>query len=342
MRSSLKVTPQVHGHSAFSSLAHEALMVASLLSLPTVFTDHSLFGFSDASAVVTNTFLKFSLANTDHTICVSHTGKENTVLRTSVPPENVSVIPNAVDSVMFRPAKVAREVGERVVVVIGSRLVYRKGIDLVVEVVPHLAAMRFGARREVRVDFLVAGDGPKRILLEEMVERRGLQGRVVMLGEVQHSKMRDSLLVKGDIFLNCSLTEAFCMAILEAASCGLAVVSTAVGGIPEVLPTEFIRFVEPTVGSIVAGLAAAVEEVVAGARPDPWTCNRFVGRAYCWRRVAERTEAVYRGARGRGARGLGRRVRSLWEAGRVAGPAMACLYLALHYFLLLLAWLRPL
>ena len=47
----------------------------------TVFTDHSLFGFADVSAVVTNTFLKFSLANIDHCICVSHTGKENTVLR---------------------------------------------------------------------------------------------------------------------------------------------------------------------------------------------------------------------------------------------------------------------
>ena len=59
-------------------------MVGTLLNLPTVFTDHSLFGFSDASAIVTNTFLKFSLANTSNTICVSHTGKENTVLRGSV------------------------------------------------------------------------------------------------------------------------------------------------------------------------------------------------------------------------------------------------------------------
>ena len=68
----------VHGHSAFSSLAHEALFVGSLLGLGTVFTDHSLFGLADASAIITNTFLKFSLANIDHCICVSHTGKENT------------------------------------------------------------------------------------------------------------------------------------------------------------------------------------------------------------------------------------------------------------------------
>ena len=52
--------------------------------------------------------------------------------------------------------------------------------------------------------------------------------RVKMLGELKQSEMRDRLLVKGDIFLNTSLTEAFCMAIVEAASCGLLVVSTKV------------------------------------------------------------------------------------------------------------------
>ena len=40
--------------------------------------------------------------------------------------------------------------------------------------------------------------------------------------------------VQGDIFINASLTEAFCMAIVEAAAAGLMVVSTAVGGVPEV------------------------------------------------------------------------------------------------------------
>ena len=47
----------VHGHSVFCRLAHEALMVGTLLNLPTVFTDHSLFGYSYANAIVTNTFL---------------------------------------------------------------------------------------------------------------------------------------------------------------------------------------------------------------------------------------------------------------------------------------------
>lgn len=59
------------------------------------------------------------------------------------------------------------------------------------------------------------------------------------------------VLVRGHIFLNCSLTEAFCIAIVEAASCGLLVVSTKVGGVPEVLPNHMIRFAQPNAeGSI--------------------------------------------------------------------------------------------
>lgn len=48
--------------------------------------------------------------------------------------------------------------------------------------------------------------------------------------------------VQGDIFINASLTEAFCMAIVEAAAAGLLVVSTAVGGVPEVTPLSCSGF----------------------------------------------------------------------------------------------------
>lgn len=65
----------VHGHSAFSSLAHEAMHIGVLLGLKAVFTDHSLFGFADLSAIVTNKLLEILLSNCNHCICVSHTGK---------------------------------------------------------------------------------------------------------------------------------------------------------------------------------------------------------------------------------------------------------------------------
>ncbi len=329
----------VHGHSAFSSLAHEALFIGSIMGLSTVFTDHSLFGFADASAIVTNTFLRYSLANTDHCICVSHTGKENTVLRSGVPKSNVSVIPNAVDCDMFLPDFKATHNGnvksrKKVVVVLGSRLVYRKGIDLVAAILPKLCEQDFD--HGITVDFVIGGDGPKRIVLEEMIEKHGLQNRVKMLGEMCHSDVRDRLLIKGDIFLNTSLTEAFCMAILEAVSCGLIVVSTKVGGIPEVLPERYIRFVEPEVDSIAEGLVNAVHEVIANDQPSKEECHEFVKDTYDWRNVAERTEVVYNTIMSDPTKTLQRRVRNLWERGRLAGPLMAVLYLFCHYWIVLL------
>lgn len=53
------------------------------------------------------------------------------------------------------------------------------------------------------------------------------------------------LLSQAQIFLNPSLTEAFGIGILEAACAGLFVVSTRVGGVPEVLPPGLVEFAEP-------------------------------------------------------------------------------------------------
>lgn len=161
----------VHGHSAFSPLAHEALFHAKLMGLHTVFTDHSLFGFADAASIVTNQLLCMSLATCDHVICVSHMSKENTVLRARFPdPWSVSVIPNAVDSTKFQPKEEKKRNSTDVLnIVTISRLVYRRGIDLLADVIPRVC------EKFPQVRFVVGGDGPKRITLEEMRERHLLQ-----------------------------------------------------------------------------------------------------------------------------------------------------------------------
>jgi len=53
------------------------------------------------------------------------------------------------------------------------------------------------------------------------------------------------VLSRGAIYLNTSLTESFGIAILEAACAGLYVVSTKVGGVPEILPEDMISFAKP-------------------------------------------------------------------------------------------------
>lgn len=54
--------------------------------------------------------------------------------------------------------------------------------------------------------------------------------------------MEEKVLTKGQIYLSNSLTEAFGISIIEAASAGLFVVATKVGGVPEILPQDMIEF----------------------------------------------------------------------------------------------------
>ncbi|XP_060951421.1 phosphatidylinositol N-acetylglucosaminyltransferase subunit A-like [Limanda limanda] len=324
----------VHAHSSFSALAHDALFHAKTMGLNTVFTDHSLYGFADISSVLTNQLLSVSLCDTNHIVCVSHTGKENTVLRAELNPEIVSVIPNAVDPLDFTPDPSKRP-DDRITIVVISRLVYRKGIDVLGGIIPELC------RKHPDLHFLVGGEGPKRIVLEEVREKCQLHDRVRLLGPLEHKDVRD-VLVQGHIFLNTSLTEAFCIAIVEAASCGLQVVSTRVGGIPEVLPEDLITLCEPTVGSLCAGLETVIARQRSGSAPSPSSIHSRVKTLYNWRNIAERTEKVYDRVAGEEVLPLDRRLRRLMaHCGPVAGFIFASMAVIDFLFLLLLQWWYP-
>eukprot|EP00300_Choanocystis_sp_HF-7_P011684 c17572_g1_i2.p1 GENE.c17572_g1_i2~~c17572_g1_i2.p1 ORF type:complete len:308 (+),score=64.49 c17572_g1_i2:264-1187(+) len=240
----------VHGHQAFSVMSCVGLVHAKTMGYRTCFTTHSLFGFAEASSINGNKFLEFVMTSVDRIICVSHTCRENSVLRMGFPPEKSFVIPNAIDFSKFTPPP-APPPTSRIVVVVVGRLVYRKGADLLKEVIVQVC------ERHPQVDFVIAGDGDKTVEIEEVVEKHALLDRVEMIGALPHDQVRGAL-CRGHIFLNCSLTEAFCMAIVEAAAVGLLVVSTNVGGIPEVLPPHMAILVAPTAAALTEGVSQAL------------------------------------------------------------------------------------
>ena len=83
------------------------------------------------------------------------------------------------------------------------------------------------------------------------------------------------------------------MAIVEAASCGLKVVSTKVGGIPEVLPPALIYLSEPDVPSLLIALENAISNFTKGKVLTPEECHNVVRTLYTWHNVTARTERVY-------------------------------------------------
>uniref|UniRef100_A0A0E0EA06 phosphatidylinositol N-acetylglucosaminyltransferase n=1 Tax=Oryza meridionalis TaxID=40149 RepID=A0A0E0EA06_9ORYZ len=310
----------VHGHQAFSTLCHEALMHARTMGYKVVFTDHSLYGFADAGSIHMNKVLQFTLADVDQAICVSHTSKENTVLRSGISPEKVFMVPNAVDTAMFTPSPDRLSCDEIVIVVI-SRLVYRKGADLLVEVIPEVC------RLFPKVRFIVGGDGPKRVRIEEMREKFSLQDRVEMLGAVPHAQVRSVL-----------ISEAFCIAILEAASCGLLTVSTRVGGVPEVLPDDMVVLAEPAPKDMVRAVRKAID-MLPGI--DPQVMHLRMKKLYSWDDVAKRTEIVYDRAMQSPQTDLLERLPRYVRCGAWAGK-LFCLVMIINYLLwCLLEYLQP-
>ncbi|AOA62864.1 Glycosylphosphatidylinositol (GPI) biosynthesis protein [Komagataella phaffii CBS 7435] len=274
----------VHGHGSLSFLCLEAIMHAKTMGLKTIFTDHSLFGFATVSSIVGNKLLTFTLTEIGHVICVSHTCKENTVLRSSLDPNKASVIPNAVVASDFTPEPNFRDENTITIVII-SRLFPNKGADLLTAIIPRICAYH------EKIRFIIAGDGPKFIDFEQMVEKYQLQDKVQLIGSIKHEEVRN-VMVKGHIYLHASLTEAFGTVLVEAASCGLFVVTTNVGGIPEVLPNHMTAYALPEEESIVSALTSAIDKISAGKIHTSGFHNQ-VKEMYDWRDVAQRTELVY-------------------------------------------------
>ncbi|CAG9481740.1 phosphatidylinositol N-acetylglucosaminyltransferase subunit A, putative [Plasmodium vivax] len=321
----------VHGHQATSALAHQFILHAKSLGLKTIYTDHSLYSFSDKGCIHVNKLLKYCINDVDHSICVSHTNRENLVLRTEINPYKTSVIGNALDTRKFVPCLSKRPKLPRINVIVISRLTYRKGVDLIAKVIPLVC------HKYPFIKFIIGGDGPKRVLLEEMRERNHLHNSVVLLGKVKQENVKN-VLQTGHIFLNASLTEAFCIAIIEAASCGLLVISTDVGGISEVLPHDMMILAKPNHLDLCAAVDSALERL---KHVDSQAFHERLTKMYSWEKVAEKTEKVYMDVLSYANPTILSRIKKIYDINTVFSKVYIFIIMLSYISCRLLEWLKP-
>jgi glycosyltransferase involved in cell wall biosynthesis len=98
-----------------------------------------------------------------------------------------------------------------------------------------LAALRKEGR-DVRLRLI--GEGRLRAQLEQLADTLAIRDAITFHGALPWGEPVFSILDESDLFLLASLTEGMPKALLEAMARGLAAISTAVGGIPEILPAE--------------------------------------------------------------------------------------------------------
>lgn len=93
------------------------------------------------------------------------------------------------------------------------------------------------------------------------------------------------------------------------------VVSTKVGGIPEVLPPDLIYLVEPTVPALVEGLETAIADYKKDNIKCLFEANKRISLFYNWFNITRRTEIVYNLARQEKRKTLGEQLANYIRSG---------------------------
>jgi glycosyltransferase involved in cell wall biosynthesis len=165
-----------------------------------------------------------------------------------VPPERVHIIPCGAPTDVFVPAPRRKPGGIRFVM--ASRLVTQKGCLESIAAFAEVAATHCDASLDIY------GDGPVRADVTKCVAAHGLDERVRLHGHVESAALAAAL-PRHDVFLQHSLgNEGSPVSIVEAMSCGLAVVTTAVGGNVDLVADGTTGFVVAQRDS--AGMARAM------------------------------------------------------------------------------------
>lgn len=120
------------------------------------------------------------------------------------------------------------QAGASLSIVSVGRLCFQKGYAYA------LQALKILADRKIQFTYHIVGDGDDRAMLTYLIEELGLRNSVVMHGKAGSEKVLE-MLKNADVFLLPSLSEGVSNAVLEAMSMELPVVSTKVGGMPEVI-----------------------------------------------------------------------------------------------------------
>ncbi len=188
-----------------------------------------------------------------------------------VPPETIEVIPEGVDVRAARDAEpawgIVRDVGldpDRPIVGTVGALCEQKDHDTFIR-----AARRIRNERP-ETQFLIAGKGERRAELRNLIEELDLAGTCVLAGF--HEDIF-GLIKTFDLFVLTSVYEGLCSTLLQVMACGVPVLATAVGVVPDVVEDGVTgELVPPRSPADVASSALALLD-------DPESCEGYVNQA---------------------------------------------------------------
>jgi len=210
-----------HATSAYlaKQILHDGLKVITTLHG----TDITLVGLEPSFLPV----MKFSIEQSDGVTAVSRFLREKTLTNYGIQ-KDIRVIPNFVDTEKYHRVECSK-IRERFASSDEKILIHVSNFRLVKRV-PDVIRVFDEVRKKIPASLLLVGDGPDRSACEHLTRELGIQHLVRFLGKQMELV---PLLSSADVMLMPSQSESFGLAGLEAMACEVPLISTSVGGLPE-------------------------------------------------------------------------------------------------------------
>lgn len=227
--------------------------------------------------------VNYTIRRMDHIIPVSQDLQKKLISSCGIPVDRMTVITNGVDFDLFpaQEVQVARHSlnlpSTAKIILCVARLSKEKAL---LNLLQAFKALCYNNSASLRLYCL--GEGPEREKLESYIEKNSLDGKVFLPGNVSHDRIH-LWMSASDIFVLPSLWEGTPVVIGEAFACGLPVVASEVGGIPDL-------FVDDRLGILVApNSVPLLVDAMHLALEAKWDRKyiRQHGLSLSWERIAD-------------------------------------------------------
>ena len=217
-------------------------------------------------------------------ITVSECAQKDIAREFKVPRSRFSVVPNGINTDLFYPIPdIPREPGR--IIVTNSSDVPLKGLYYLLH-----AVTRVSRKRDIRL--VVIGTPKKNGGITRLIRRLGIGDRITFTGRVSDEEFVHQY-ARAAVCVVASVYEGFGLPAGEAMACGVPVVSTTGGALPEVVGDAGLLVPpkdSPALAKAITGMLDHPEKAADLGRKG----YQRVQRHFTWRRAAEKTVDAYR------------------------------------------------
>jgi glycosyltransferase involved in cell wall biosynthesis len=277
-----------------------AFMISKISGKPYVVTCHGSDIRILRKKTVVRLMQKILLLKASHVVAVSKEIRDLLIREYGLSSQSIMLVQNGYDEAFVKQllARSSNSVCRRTpsLVFVGSLREVKDPINLI-------EAFKVVSDRIKNTHLQIVGDGHLRPAVERKVKRYKLQDRVTMHGMIPHQKALE-VMASAEIYVSTSVEEGLPTSLIEAMALEKAVVTTGVGGVPEII-TDGVNGLLTTPRSP-ERMAQLIERLLK----DPVLAERL-GKAaaesvrnFSWNSIAQKYQSIYREVCRRKCRGV--------------------------------------